>query len=302
MQATIAVECGNVLGEGCFWDNVTETLYWLDVPIPSKLYALTPSNNTTRSFDMPQMISSMRKWGDGLLIAAHAGLYHFDLKSQHMTSVMKPEPDLPFNRCNDGATDAQGRFWFGTMQNNLSPSASDIDLVSASGSLYCLDENLILTHAESGITISNTVCWSPDSRTMYFCDTMTGVINAYDYDLNRGTVSGKREFARFDRGVPDGSTVDAEGYLWNARWDGSCVVRFAPDGRVDRVVEVPAGKVTCCAFGGPTLEHLYITTARYGMDEAALASEPLAGHLFVCEPGVQGLPAAPFAAPLPFGD
>jgi L-arabinonolactonase len=146
-----------------------------------------------------------------LLLAAHGGLYYFDLLTEQLNDVLTPEPDLPLNRCNDGATDARGRFWFGTVQNNSSPSATDI--VSATGSLYCVDETLTLHRAESDIGICNSLCWSPDAKLMYFCDTMTGLISAYDFNDETGTVSGKREFARWDRGVPDGSTVDAEGYL-----------------------------------------------------------------------------------------
>ena len=138
------------------------------------------------------------------------------------------------------------------------------------------------------------MCWSPDNRTMYFCDTASGVISAYDFDLDDGVVSNKRPFAKFDRGVPDGSTVDAEGCLWNARWDGSCVVRFTPRGEVDLVLEVPVAKPTSCAFGGPDLGDLYITTASYGATEAELAAAPESGNLLVCRPGVQGLAAPEF--------
>lgn len=296
ISVSTAVACGNVLGEGAFWDARRGLLWWLDVPLPSRLWSLDPASGATQSYEMPEMITSMRakKDGTGLIVACHSGISHFDYATGLLSHVLDPEPQKPFNRCNDGATDARGRFWFGTMQNNLQPNGSGIDLVSAAGTLYRLDPDMTLTATETGVSISNTVCWSPDSRTMYFCDTATGVISAYDFDLDDGAISNKRPFATFDRGAPDGSTVDADGCLWNARWDGGCVVRLNPRGEVDTVVELPVAKVTSCAFGGPGLDALYITTARYAMNEAEIAAAPEAGNLFVCRPGVTGLSAAEF--------
>lgn len=296
IAAECVVDCHNHLGEGAYWDAESGLLWWLDVPMPSKLYALDPTTGHVDSHDMPQMIASMCRWTgkDGLLIAAHGGLNSWSPASG-LTPVLNPEPDQPFNRCNDGAADSKGRFWFGTMQNNIAPNGAPIDLVGATGTLYRLDPDLSLHPMESGIAISNTVCWSPDRTIMYFCDTATGAISAYDFDEDAGTISNKRAFATFDRGVPDGSTVDAEGGVWNARWDGSCVVRFAPDGSVDQVVEVPCPLVTSCAFGGKNLDTLYITTARYLQDDEALAKSPQAGGLFAVKPGVKGLPDGSFA-------
>lgn len=291
-----AVACSNVLGEGCFWDARRGSLWWIDVPMPSLLQSFDPATGAVDSFPMPEMITAVRarKDGTGLIVACHSGISSFDFDTGTLTHILDPEPQKPYNRSNDAGTDARGRFWFGTMQNNIAPNGSGIDLVSGAGTLYRLDPDLRLTAFETGIFVSNTVCWSPDNRTMYFCDTASEVISAYDFDLEAGTIGNKRDFAKFDRGVPDGSTVDAEGYLWNCRWDGGCVVRFSPRGEVDRVVEVPVAKVTSCAFGGPDLGDLYITTARYGMSEAERQAAPESGNLFVCRPGVKGLPAPEF--------
>ena len=290
------VDCRNQLGEGACWDAAAGILYWLDVPMPSSLWALDPATGTVEHFDMPEMITSIspRRNGKGLLVASHGGINFWD-RATGLSHVLRPEPQKPFNRCNDGASDAAGRFWFGTMQNNVAPDASPIDLVANTGSLFRLDPDLTLHEMETGIGVSNTMSWSPDGRTLYFCDTLSGWMSAYDFDPAAGTVSNKRNFARFDRGVPDGSTVDAEGYLWNARWDGGCIVRFAPDGSVDRVVEVPSPLVTSCVFGGADLDTLYITTARYLQDDAALAKAPQAGSLFALKPGVRGQPGNRFA-------
>jgi len=292
----VVTPCDNQLGEGAFWDWQRDTLWWLDVPMPSRLFSLHPASGVLTSFAMPEMITSMRclKDGSGLIIASHGGINRFDPVTGRLYRLLDPEPMKPFNRCNDGGTDGRGRFWFGTMQNNIAPNGDGIAIASAAGSLFCLEPDLTLHERASDIAIANTVCWSPDHRTLYFSDTMSGVIAAYDFDLEAGTLNNKRDFARFERGVPDGSTVDAEGFLWNARWGGRCVVRFAPDGRVERVVELPVSLPTSVAFGGPDLTTLYITTARYGLSPQERTAEPWAGHLLAYETGVKGLRVPPF--------
>ena len=296
VTVSVAVPSADVLGEGAYWDAERGLLWWVDVPQPSRLSSLDPASGAVRHYAMPEMITSVRalKDGTGLIVACHSGISRFDFRTGKLTHLLDPEPQQPYNRSNDGGTDARGRFWFGTMQNNVAPNGAGIDLIAAAGTLYRLDPDLTLTPFETGIWISNTICWSPDNRTMYFCDTASGVISAYDFDLDDGIVSNKRDFAKFDRGAPDGSTVDAEGCLWNARWDGGCVVRFTPRGEVDRVIDLPVAKVTSCAFAGPDLSDLYITTARYGMSEADRAGAPESGHLFVCRPGVKGIVAPAF--------
>jgi sugar lactone lactonase YvrE len=296
IEVSTAVACRNRLGEGSYWDARRGLLWWLDVPLPSKLFSLDPATGTVKSYAMPEMITSVRarKDGTGLIVACHSGISSFDYATGQLTHVLRPEPQKPYNRSNDGGTDARGRFWFGTMQNNIQPNGGPIDLVEGAGTLYRLDPDMTLTPFETGIWVSNTVCWSPDNRTMYFCDTASGIISAYDFDVDDGVISNKRPFARFDRGAPDGSCVDAEGCLWNARWDGGCVVRFSPRGEVDTVIELPVAKVTSCAFAGPDLADLYITTATYGMSEADFAATPEAGNLFVCRPGATGQAAPEF--------
>jgi sugar lactone lactonase YvrE len=291
-----AAPCQNLLGEGAFWDAKRQRLWWVDVPLPSKLLMLDPTTGRVETYDMPQMVMSARarRDGTGLIVATHSGVATFDYATGTLTHLVDPEPGKPYNRSNDGGTDARGRFWFGTMQNNLAPDTSPLAIIEASGSLFRLDPDMTLSRHESGVMIANTVCWSPDQRTMYFCDTATGLINAYDFDVDEGRISNKRPFATFKRGDPDGSTVDADGCLWNCRWDGGCVVRFTPRGEVDMVIDVPAAKPTSCAFGGSDLADLYITTARYGGSSGALAAAPMSGNLLVCRPGAKGLPTPEF--------
>jgi len=295
--AECIVDCQCQLGEGALWDERGGRLWWLDVPMPSRLHCLELNNASHSSWDMPEMITSMavRENGRGLIVASHNGINFFDPASGELTRQLVPEPDQPDNRCNDGAADSRGRFWFGTMQNNIAADGSPIDITANSGTLYRLDPDLSLHPQVHHIGVSNTVCWSPDQTTMYFTDTLTGWIWAYDFDAETGTLGKQRNFAQFERGYPDGSTVDAEGYLWNCRWEGACVVRFAPDGSVDRVVEIGSPLVTSCAFGGENLDTLYVTTARYQMPADSLAQNPQSGGLFAIEPGVHGIADARFA-------
>jgi sugar lactone lactonase YvrE len=291
------IDCHCVLGEGIFWDARDGRLWWVDVPMPSRLYRYDPASGELKSWEMDEMITTVvvRENGEGLVIASHGGLNFFDPANPGLKRILDPEPMKPFNRANDGAADPKGRFWLGTMQNNIAPDGSGFEVISNSGGLYRIDPDLTCHVIERDITISNTICWSPDAKTMYFTDTVIGTIFAYDFELGTGEISNRRDFARFDRGHPDGSTVDGEGYLWNARWDGSCVVRFAPDGSVDRVIEVPAAQVTNCAFGGDDLSTLYITTARHGLSAAQLDATPEAGNIFALKPGVRGLADNRFA-------
>ena len=292
-----AVRCGDKLGESAFWDARRGKLWWVNIPPASFLQWLDPVTGETQSFAMPEMVTCVRASRDGetLIAACHSGLARINAATGELTRLFDPEPHRPFNRGNDGATDPRGRFWFGTMQNNVAPDGSDYALIHKSGTLYRLDADLSATPFETGIGVPNSTAFSPDGRTMYFCDTTTGVIWAYDYDLEAGIPSAKREYATFSRGFPDGATVDSDGGLWSARWDGGCVVRFAPDGKVDQVVELPTPKITSCAFGGPDLDLLFVTTSRNGMSAEEVAAHPEAGDLFVCRPGVRGVAAAEFA-------
>ena len=276
------VDAKNMIGEGAVWDNAAQCLWWLDVLRPSKLFCYDPATSETKEWEMPEMIASIspRKYGQGLLIASHSGINTFDPSTGAFSHVLNPEPGKPFNRCNDGASDANGNFWFGTMQNNIAPNGDLQDIVEPSGSLFRLSPDYVLTEMEVNVGISNTACWSPDNRLFYFCDSLLGNIYVYDFDRDNGGLSNRRIFSNIDRGVPDGSAMDAEGYLWNARWGAGCVVRFAPDGSVDKVVNIPCENVTSCAFGGKNLDTLYITTAKYCLSTESLGLNPLSGGLF----------------------
>jgi sugar lactone lactonase YvrE len=201
--------------------------------------------------------------------------------------VMHPDGDRPGNRFNDAKCDPRGRLWAGTM---------DDEEREASGRLYCVNDLKTARRFKDNVNLSNGLGWSPDGRTMYFVETLRSVIWAYDYNVDDGAATNERVFATVPSsdGWPDGICVDAEGCVWLAHWGGWRLTRFTPDGRVDRVLKVPVPQVTSCAFGGAGLDTLYITTAAIGLDAIALAAAPLAGSLFAVQPGVRGLPVAPF--------
>jgi sugar lactone lactonase YvrE len=177
------------------------------------------------------------------------------------------------------------------MGNNVGPDGEGLSVAPALGKLYVFHGDGRLKELQAGIGIANTVCWSPDARTFYFADTLANEIRAHAFDPATGAVGEARPFlAGHGRGAPDGSAVDSEGHVWNARYGGGCVLRIAPDGTIGRVVEMPCGNVTTCTFGGPGLRTLYITTARGGDGP----SERLAGSVFALEAPVPGLPERAF--------
>ena len=296
-KAELFIDCKNKLGEGITWDHDHQTLYWLDIPMPSKLYKHSLETKDTFQFDMPEMITAMAiRPNNDVLIASHHGINNFNTTNKKFSKILDLEPEKPYNRCNDGAADFLGNFWVGTMQNNIAPDGSDIEITKDSGSIYSIDKDLKVTNHVNDIGISNTFAWSPSNDKFYFTDTLTGVIDVYDYNHNENKILNKREFVKFDRGYPDGSTVDSEGFLWSCRWSGSCVVRFDPNGKLDTVIELPVPNVTSCTFGGSDLKTLFITTARMGMTQEELNSNPLAGSVFAYNASVKGKPDFKFGS------
>jgi sugar lactone lactonase YvrE len=258
----------------------------------------TPRTGEHTRWPMPEMVTAiaMRRSG-GLIIASHTGIDFFDPANGRTSRFVAPEKDKPLNRSNDGKCDRQGRFWYGTMMNNFAGDMSELPITANTGGLYRIDPDGSVHVFESALGIANTFAWSPDDKIMYFADTFDAIY-AYDFDAALGRVSNRRTFAKADTkryGHPDGSTIDAQGFLWNARWDGGCIIRWAPDGSVDRIVEMPCRRVTSCIFGGADRDVLYITTVRYGLSEADLSEQPLAGGIFALDPSVKGLPDGEFA-------
>lgn len=288
MKATVAVECGNWHGEGALWSQEHGLVMWTDIH-GKKLWTLHPETGRTAHFDMPDRLCCFAPRAGRPateIVAAFAGEFAlYDMASGRRTTIAAFEPALPSTRLNDGRTDRQGRFIAGGMDEaNVAP-------ISA---VYRIDPDLSVTRLIPEVGCANSTCFSPDGTTMYFADSPTHTLRAYPYDARTGALGASRTVARVD-GIPDGSCVDAEGFVWTAVWEGYRVERRAPDGRLDRVVDLPVAKPTCCCFGGRDLATLYITTSRLEEPQERLAREPLAGHLFSLRPGVKGLADTPFA-------
>ena len=266
--------------------------------MPSAIHRLHVASGAYRKWQFNEMVTSMAMRKDGtLIVGSLQGHQHFQSRNR------RPDADpaagaatSPNNRGNDGACDARGRFWFGTMMNNVGPLGEDMPITASTGTLFRIDADGTVTAMEHNIGVSNGPCWSPDNRIFYFTDSMAQIIWAYDFDLDAGTISNRRVLNDTkDFGHPDGATVDAEGFIWSARWEGSCVLRIDPKGRIDRVVPMPAKRVTNVCFGGAKLDTLYVTTSRLHVAEDHIRHIPLQGGLFCFDPGVTGFEKHAFA-------
>ena len=294
---TCLLETKDKLGEGCFWDVKSQTLWWLDLIVPSAIHRLHVASGAHRTWQFSEMVGAMAMRGDGtVLVGSRHSINIFDPETGAMTPWVPLGADQPGNRGNDGACDAKGRFWFGTMMNNIGPSGEDLAITAPTGVLYRVDADGTATAIEHKVGVSNGPCWSPDNRNFYFTDSMAQVIWAYDFDLDSGTISNRRVLSDTkDYGYPDGATVDADGCIWSARWEGSCVLRIDPRGRIDRVVPIPSTRVTNVCFGGAKLDTLYVTTSRQNAGADILKRYPLQGGIFCFNPGITGFEKHAFA-------
>lgn len=279
-----------LLGEGTLWSVREQALYWVDI-LGHLLHRYHPATQSEDSWPFDEEISAVaeRAVRPGLLVTLRRGFAFFDPASGRLQPLHEPEPERGGNRFNDGKCDAQGRFWGGTM---------DFDCRAPTGALYRFTGGRECTRMADGYTVTNGPAWSPDGRTMYFNDTVRGEVHAFDFDAAQGTLSGRRVWLAFDAagGLPDGMTTDAAGRLWIARWGGACVSCHEPATGAELArIALPASQITNCAFGGPGLSTLFITSARTGLTPEQLEAEPLAGGLFSVETGSPGLPAPVFA-------
>ena len=276
---------GAILGEGPVWVPRDESLYWVDIK-GRKVFRLD-STGEVRSWDTPFRIGSLapRRAG-GFVAGTDVGFAYVDLEAERFEPFANPEADRQTNRFNDGKVDRQGRFWAGTMDDSEK---------QASGALYRLDPNGTWTRADDGYRVTNGPAFSISGRAMYHNDSGRQVTYVFDVD-EAGTPSNRRIFAQYGagQGYPDGMTVDSEDCLWIAFWDGWCIRRFSPEGDCIATIELPVQKPTSCAFGGPGLRELYITSASIGLSPAERAKQPCAGDLFMLDTVVTGLADVPF--------
>jgi sugar lactone lactonase YvrE len=262
------------LGEGPHWDGSTQTLYWVDIPA-GRVHRRN-ADGAHESWDVGMPVGAVVPTSAGALcLAAGNGFYGLDPETGAIAEIAAA-PGRPHTRMNDGACDRAGRFFAGSMDNDEAPGR---------GAFYRLDPDHTVTTVYDEIGLSNGVGWSPDGRLMYYIDSLAYRVDVIDYDPDTGELGDRRPFARLGAGetVPDGLTVDAEGGVWVAVWGGSVIQRYDADGTLNGVVRLPAAFVTSCAFGGPELDQLFITTAA-GPGRSG-------GALFTCAAGVKGLPA-----------
>ncbi len=274
----------NTLGEGVIWDAGHGALWWTDIE-SCKLYRYRPEQKQLDTWVTSQRLAcfALMANSDWLLAGFESGFAFYQPSTGATDWLHRIDTAHSSVRLNDGRADRQGRFWAGSMveaQNNH----------AVRGELYCLDRDLRCTSRLGNLAISNGLCWSPDSTVMYHTDTPTRRINAYDFDSTTGEIANRRLFVETAAGCfPDGSTVDSQGYLWNAQWGASQVVRYSPAGEVDTIVKLPVSQPSCVAFGGPNLDRLFITTARQGLSGDALARQPEAGNVLIYQTDIRGI-------------
>lgn len=284
----IAVDARDKIGEGPVWDARVGSLLWTDIA-GRRIHRYDPVSGETWTRSLEQMAGSvLPRAGVGLALCLQDGVWLTDSDEGEPRRLVAIEADDPSTRLNDVKTDRAGRLWGGTM---------GLDARADAGTFYRIDPDGSVAIVARPVTISNGIEWNLDGSRLYYIDTATQRMDVFDFDLATGSASGRRPFIRFDEsfGIPDGMTIDAEGCLWVAFYDGWAVRRFTPQGELDRTIELPAARTTSCAFGGPGLARLFVTSARDGLSESELAEQPQAGALFVVEPGVAGLPITPFA-------
>jgi sugar lactone lactonase YvrE len=281
-------EAHALLGEAPFWDAEEQALYWVDI-YGRRIHRFHPQTGATDGWLMPDRVAAaVPRAQGGLLVALSRDITLFDPSSGRLQTLFSLDASDTGTRFNDSRTDSKGRLWIGTMnETDAAPT----------GTLFRFDAQHGCTAMEHGLRISNGINFSPDDRIFYLADTPERIIRAYDLDIATGTIANRRDLLTVHDGeaMPDGSAVDSEGCIWNAQWEGSRVVRYAPDGTVLRVVELPVSHPTSCAFGGPKLSTLYVTSSCMELTGAQLRKEPLAGSLFAFEAGVAGRGCTRFA-------
>lgn len=287
MKADLLIDAKNTLGEGVQWNVDHRRVWWTDIH-GRALWSCDEDGGGVETLATIERLGSFAFDPDNRILAAfESGLFRWDIERDRLERLTDFEPDHPTSRLNDGRCDRRGRFVVGGIdEDGMKPTSS---LIRYDGSK---PETL-----ETGVRVANSISFSPDGRWMYFADTPTRVIRRFPYDPETGALGAAETFfaVQDKAGFPDGSCVDAEGALWNARFWGGRLQRILTDGTEDMRIDVEAPQVTCACFGGTALDRLYITTARENMSDEQVEAAPLSGGLFVAEPGVKGLPEDRFA-------
>jgi sugar lactone lactonase YvrE len=283
-EVRCVVPAGDICGEGAVWHPGQSALYWTDIN-RFLVHRYDPSRDSTETWLFGEPVTSVNLTTDPELLLLVLGS-NISLWSPHTHPKLRRLYNLqtaPEMRFNDARIDPRGSLWAGTMRNNVGPQGEDLHVDFTGGVLYRIDPDGTASKWMENVGISNTVAWSPDRKRFYFGDSPANIIYSFAYDEQSGAITDGNAFlTAYPLGSPDGSTVDAQGYLWNARYGGRCLIRVAPTGEVDRVVSLPTSNPTTCTFGGPELKTLYITSAR--------SADRLSGSVFAMKAEIGGCP------------
>jgi L-arabinonolactonase len=295
--ASLRVDCRNELGEAPVWCGASESLYWVDVVKPGRVFHWRTATSQVDFWDFDDLVTGLNLIDDGsLLVHGKNRILHFDPTSRELLPVFSLPPADAQMRFNDGHCDEAGRLWVGTMPNNIDDDGAALDIVDRNGQI-CVISGRSFQTIDARLGCPNAICWSPDGRTFYIADSCDGWLYSYSFDSSAGTISDRRRFCYLEGfGVPDGAAVDRDGYIWNARWGAGVVVRIRPDGALDRVIRLPVSQPTSCCFGDEDRRTLYITSARFSLTSERLQAEPLAGGVFSIRLDVAGIEQPQFSA------
>ena len=284
------LEVRNVIGEGPIWNSEEGNLYWVDFIENHQILRFSPQTRKLERFEtgIPVMALGIRKAG-GFIAATSKGISTWDTERKTFEPFSNPVAGRENIRLNDAGTDSKGRFWVGTV--------NDANQKGPDGELFCVQGDGSSQVMDKNITVANGLGWSPDRKIMYFTDTFRYSVYAYDFDEEAGTITNRRTFVETspDGGLPDGLTVDSEGFVWSAFWGGWKVVRYNPEGKVDREFRLPVPNATSCAFGGKRLDELYITSASLALSAEEKSKSPQSGDLFCLKAGITGMDELRFA-------
>ena len=279
----------NILAEAPIWCDRSKLLWWANIS-KAELHSLDPQSGESRIFQLPgeSLGSFALRESGGFILALDNKIHAYDPNSGKLQLLMEVEPDSLGNRLNDSKCDRRGRLWIGSMDKHVQ---------SPSGSFYRIAPDLSVSKQFDDVLVPNSVAFSPDDKRLYFSDTRRFKIWTFDFDSDAGVISNRRVFADTTGrpGRPDGSTADCKGFLWNAEFAGGRIVRYNPEGGIDKVIPVPVSQPTSVAFGGADLRTLFITTARIFLTDEQLQNQPMAGNILAVDLDVPGIPEPRFA-------
>jgi sugar lactone lactonase YvrE len=297
-QARLVVDCRNALGEMPVWCAASRTLYWVDVLAPGRVFHWGTDGGSVDFWEFEGLVTGVNLVaGGGLLVHGKDTIFLFDPRTRESQQIFALPPSEAGMRLNDGHCDRAGRLWVGSMPNNISDEGTPRAITEYNGRIHAIGGQTSRSF-EANLGCPNAICWSPDGLVFYIADSYDGWLYAYRFDGDSGTISERRRFSYHEGlGIPDGTAVDQEGYLWNARWGAGVVARIDPGGGLDRVIRLPAvSQPTACCFGDTDRRTLYVTSARFGMSPDTLRSEPNSGGVFSIRVDVPGIEVWPFDA------